>query len=399
MPRSLPTRPPAAAVVACASFLLIGWSGLLVPSLIRAVKSAFDQTDAGMGVFYFVFATAWAIGSFGGGFATERVGRRSVLTLGSALLAVGLMGFGFATNWAVFLALAVPGGIGAGVIDAGANGLFLDLFPAGRGRALNLLHLFFSIGALAAPLAIGRLVEGGVGWQGILVISGLAAVPVAVGFGSVAMPSGRHVRGAASEATSTGIGRRAAAPLILLAVAISCYVAAELGVSSWLVRFLEPAPLTTATLALSLYWTGIAVGRLVSSQIADRFDHLRFATACAAAMSLALLGAILEPELGVSIALFAAAGVASGPVFPMIVAVGGDRYPDRSAAVSGLLGGMAVMGSIIYPPVMGFLSVTVGLTVAMVGSAVLGFACTGALILAGRSRGWAPTDIEARSLA
>ena len=116
-------------------------------------------------------------------------------------------------------------------------------------------------------------------------------------------------------------------------------------------------------------------------------------------MSLALLGAILAPELGVSIALFAAAGVASGPVFPMIVAVGGDRYPGRSAAVSGLLGGMAVMGSIIYPPVMGFLSVTVGLTVAMVGSAVLGFACMGALILAGRSREWTPTDVEARSLA
>ena len=31
------------------------------------------------------------------------------------------------------------------------------------------------------------------------------------------------------------------------AVAICCYVAAEVGVSNWLVRFLEPAPLTTAT--------------------------------------------------------------------------------------------------------------------------------------------------------
>ena len=46
--------------------------------------------------------------------------------------------------------------------------------------------------------------------------------------------------------------------------------------SNWLVRFLEPAPLTTATLALSLYWAGLTVGRLLSSAIADRFDHLRF---------------------------------------------------------------------------------------------------------------------------
>jgi fucose permease len=86
----------------------------------------------------------------------------------------------------------------------------------------------------------------------------------------------------------------------------------------------------------------------------------------------------------VSIALFALAGFATGPVYPMIMAVGGDRYPDRSAAVSGVLSGAAVTGSIVYPPIMGFLSVTVGLTVAMLGTVVLGLACAGALALVGR---------------
>jgi fucose permease len=59
--------------------------------------------------------------------------------------------------------------------------------------------------------------------------------------------------------------------------------------------------------------------------------------------------------LPLSIAAFAAAGVASGPVFPMIVAIGGERYPERSAAVGGSLTGMAVIGSVVYPPTMGFL--------------------------------------------
>jgi fucose permease len=176
-----------------------------------------------------------------------------------------------------------------------------------------------------------------------------------------------------------------AAPLILLGVAIAFYVASEVGVSSWLVRFLEPAPLTTATTALSLYWAGLAVGRLVSSQVADRFDHLRFATVCALGIAVALVGAIFVPSLPISVALFALAGFASGPVFPMIVAIGGERYPDRSAAVGGFLTGAAVTGSTTYPPIMGFLSVSVGLTVAMVGNIILGLACAGALVLVGRS--------------
>jgi fucose permease len=396
-PRS---RPATAGVLGCAAFLLIGWSGLLVPSLIRSVKEAFDQTDAGIGVFYFLYAAAYACGSLGGGFATERVGRRTVLTLALSIHAAGLVALGLGPSWAVFLLGAMPGGLGAGAIDGGVNGLFLDRFRTGRGRALNLLHLFFSLGALAAPLAVGVLIDGGVGWGAILVGTGLVAVPVAILFGVVEMPGGRRTSkplaspaslsvetsaAPTQPAARTAPAGRLAAPLILLGVAIACYVASEVGVSSWLVRFLEPAPLTTATTALSLFWAGLAAGRLVSSQLADRFDHLAFATVSSIAIAVALVGAIFVPALPASIGLFALAGFASGPVFPMIIAIGGERYPDRSAAVSGFLTGAAVAGSVIYPPVMGFLSVTVGLIVAMVGNVILGLACAGALVLVGRA--------------
>jgi fucose permease len=402
----LSSRPPAAGILGCVAFVLIGWSGLLVPSLIRSVKGAYDQSDAGIGIFYFLYAVAYATGSFGGGLATERFGRRLVLGAAVGVHAAGLIALGLGPSWWVFLLAGLPGGLGAGAIDGGVNGLFLDRFRSGRGRALNLLHLFFSLGALSAPLAVGVLVEGGVGWQAILVATGVVAIPVAVLFAIVVMPGGRRRTDDAPESgfdataptdpgatadtgpsTSRGRGLRRglAAPLILLGVAIAFYVASEVGVSSWLVRFLEPAPLTTATTALSLYWAGLAVGRLVSSQVADRFDHLRFATVCAAGIAIALVGAIFVPSLPISIALFAVAGFASGPVFPMIIAIGGERYPDRSAAVGGFLTGAAVTGSITYPPIMGFLSVSVGLTVAMVGNVILGLACAGALVLVGRS--------------
>jgi FHS family glucose/mannose:H+ symporter-like MFS transporter len=404
-PRS---RPAAAGVLGCAALLLIGWTGLLVPSLIRSVKEGFDQSDAGIGIFYFVYAVAYATGSLGGGLATERLGRRTVLGAAVGIHALGLVALGLAPSWEVFLVAALPGGLGAGAVDGGVNGLFLDRFRTGRGRALNLLHLFFSLGALSAPLAVGVLVDGGVGWQAIIVATGLIALPVAMLFGIVPMPSGRRRAGSteamtaeptdgsaatelvsadASQAISRAAAARGrlAAPLILLGVAIGCYVASEVGVSNWLVRFLEPAPLSTATTALSLYWAGLAAGRLVSSQLADRFDHLRFATVCAAGIAIALVGAIFVPSLPASIALFALTGFFSGPVFPMIVAIGGERYPDRSAAVGGFLTGSAVIGSIIYPPVMGFLSVSVGLTVAMFGNVILGLACAGALVLVGRT--------------
>jgi fucose permease len=384
----------AAGIIGCLTLLAIGWSGLLIPSLIRSIEATFDQTDAGLGLVYLVYAVTYAAGSFGGGSLTEHIGRRWVLGGAALVHGLGIASLGLAPTWPVFVAAALFAGAGAGCLDGGANGLVLDVYREGRGRAMNLLHMSFSVGALAAPLVVGGLVEAGVPWQSVAIGTGVVVLGLVVAYGIVPMPSGRRARVATTAdpvpepASSATVGERPprllAGPLLLLGLAIAAYVASEIGVSNWLVRFLEPAPLTTATLALSLYWAGIAVGRLIASAIADRFDSVRFTIASVLLMAGFIAVAVLVPSLPLSVAAFAIAGVAAGPAFPMIVAIGGERYPDRSAAVGGSLTGMAVVGSTIYPPAMGVLSVTVGLTVAMLGNVLLALACAALLVGFGR---------------
>jgi len=146
------------AALGCAALMLVGWSGLLLPSLIRSVEHDFSQSDAGIGVFLFVNAVVYVAGSMLGGLLTGRLGRRVVLSLAVVLIVLGLVGLATVPTWGLFIAAGVPFGFGAGAIDGGTNGLILDLYPTGRGRALNLLHLFFSLGALASPLVVGRLI-------------------------------------------------------------------------------------------------------------------------------------------------------------------------------------------------------------------------------------------------
>jgi fucose permease len=386
MSRLFAERPPAAAIMGCLGFLLIGWSSLLVPSLIRSIEHDFGQTDAGVGLFYFLNAGAYVTGSLGGGVVTERIGRRRVLAIAVLLGAIGLGAIATVGSWPLFLLAAVPLGLGSGAIDGGGNALILDMFASARGRALNLLHLFFSLGALGSPFVVGRLVESGVPWQAVVLGTALAALPLALLFAVIDMPSGRHSteRG---HAASAGAPRLALDPLLLvLALAIACYVASEVGVSNWLVRFLASAPIGIATTALTLFWAGLTLGRLISARVVDRFDHARFATVSALVLAAALVGAVIVPSLPLSVALFTVAGFVSGPIYPLIVAIGGERFPGRSAAVGGFLSGTAVIGGVFYPPVMGFLSVTVGLPVAMIGTAMLALACGLVLFLTGERR-------------
>ena len=363
-----------------ASFILVGWNALLVPSLVPAIERDFAQPDAGVGVLYFVTALLFVIGSLAGGYVMERLGRGRALPAAVFGMAAGLALEAVAPSWTVFVIGGALAGFGSGSVEVGMNGLFLDRFSEDRGRALSRLHLCFSIGALAAPLAIAGLVELGVAWR--LPFAATSIVVIAIGLGLAASDLGAPRVVQASVAGRQARGRHVPLPLVLLMVAITSYVAAESGVSSWLVRFLDAAPIGVATLALSLFWAGLAIGRLVASRVAHRFAPMAVATACGLATGAAVIGAVVVPWIAVSIALFAIAGVVSGPIYPMIVASAGSLYPARANAVSGVLTAAAVTGSVVYPPMMGFVSNGLGLGVGMAGAGLLAVVCAGALVAA-----------------
>ena len=361
-----------AALIGFGCFLLLGWNGVLIPALILSVEEAFQQSDAALGGFFFVTALCYAAGAFLGGLLNQRSGPRLVLPAAAALVGLGLGGQALAPGWVAFVLAALAVGWGSGAIEAGVNALFLALYAGASGRALNLLNLFYSLGALLGPLAVGQLVSSGVPFRAI--IGGTAAGWLVLATLLATQPRAARAAhpGPASD-PGRSLAGRAALPLALLAAAMFCYVAAELGVSTWLVRFLGPvAPLTTATATLSVFWGGLAVGRAVGSVIADRIGPVVFATGCIALGSVALIGAAATPGLPLTIALFALAGLCFGPVYPMIMVLGARAYPDRLSAVSGTIAAAGILGAVVYPPLIGVIAAQAGIALGIVGAGLLG---------------------------
>ncbi len=383
-----------------ASFVLIGWSGLFVPTLLRLLQDEFDRSDAEFGLVYLVGALMFAAGALSSGIVAGRVGRRVVLPAGGLLIAAGAALEGIAPTWAPFVLGAALAGAGCGAIDAVASSIVMDLSEAGSGSGLNRLHLFYSVGALAAPLAIGGLVGLGVGWRLLAIATAVAAALLAgpLARAGAVRPRGRSPDAVRAERTPA-LSVRLRIALATLGLAIACYVAAESGVSSWLVGFLADEPLTAATLALGLFWGGLAAGRLVASRVADRFEPLRFTTSCALAGGLAVLLAVTVASGPARIALFLAAGFAFGPVYPMIMAVAGSLFPHRAAAVAGIITAAGVAGSVTYPPLMGVVAVVAGLGAGMVGASALIVAGGAAVVAAGRLAAGRVARREARPVA
>ncbi|MFN8631124.1 MAG: hypothetical protein U0838_12660 [Chloroflexota bacterium] len=81
----------------------------------------------------------------------------------------------------------------------------------------------------------------GLSWQTVMIGSGVVAIPLAIALAVTDLADGR-----AQQPHLAVTGKRSsllAIPLLVLAVAIGCYVACEVGVSSWLVRLpMAPRP-------------------------------------------------------------------------------------------------------------------------------------------------------------
>jgi fucose permease len=362
-------------------FVMIGWQSLLLPSLIRSIEHDFHQTDAGFAFLYFVANVVYALSAMGGAFLTERIGRRWILISAFVLCAIGAALQAGAANWLWFVLAVAPGAWGGGAIDGGINALFLDLFRGARGGALNFLHLFFGVGSLIGPVCIGLLVTAGVSWRVIVGLTAVAFLVVVPTLVRIPMPSGVHDAEAAAHAEKIDPSEQSLIPFVGLAFGIGLYVAAETGVSSWLVQFLSGASVPVATGILSAFWGGLSLGRLLSRWVAEAMDYYVFTLGCIVLSSISLAAAVFSPWLLLSAILFTLTGMFSGPIFPMIMALGGDIYPHRLARLSGSLTTAAVAGGIVYPPLMGILESHIGLAGGMMGAALLGIPMAGAVLL------------------
>ena len=89
------------------------------------------------------------------GWLTERFGTKQVLLTGVLMLAVGLLGATLSRSLVLTLACMVFAGLGDGVLIVGANVMIAQSFTRRTASALNLLNVFFGVGAITGPAIAG----------------------------------------------------------------------------------------------------------------------------------------------------------------------------------------------------------------------------------------------------
>ena len=366
--------------LACASFLALGvLTAAIGPALADLAGNTGVSLAAVGGIFTALFLGALVSQGLAGP-TMDRLGPRPVLWVGLILVGLGTLGVTWAPWLWLALALAVVTGLGHGSVDVTSNVMVAELFPERRAAAVNLLNVFFGIGAFLGP-AIAGLALGW--WQTALPALWLGAGLLLL----LALPMAAWApRGHIASQTGPAAGPAAkgktwlASPLLWgLGALILVYVGIENGVGGWTPLYLEqtvrldPAK---AALVTSGFWLALTAGRVMATLVGTRISAKAL---LAGSLGIALLGSLLlaagQGNLVTSIAAILVLGFGFGPVFPTSVALTTASFPGSAGAAAGVVVASGSLGGMLIPWIQGILlertgppgslALTVGATLAM----------------------------------
>jgi YNFM family putative membrane transporter len=343
--------------LAFAAFLLFGVMLVLVGANQAELARDLELDLAGSGLLVSLLSVGLGVGVLGAGPLVDRVARRPLFVAATLLAAAALLSIDRSMGLArAGLHLAAIG-VGLGVFETLLNVAVGELHGARAAKPLSFVHAAATLGAMSGPaLAAWLAALGDWSWSFRALGAGhllLAAAAFAVPF----PPHARSVRAAGSGLLPPGLAR-ALLPFALISFA---YVGIETALSVLAV------PYATQTLglaeehglaAISALWAGMLASRLALLLARGAIDarYLVFAGAAGALV----LGVGVAARLGPLELVFGATGAALGVVFPLMVALAGERAGFARGTATGLVVGAGALGGFTLPWLHGALGDAVG---------------------------------------
>ena len=390
-------------VVASATFFAAGISlASLGPALPELARNANAQL-ASLGAIFTMLYGGALVSQLATGAIVDRVGHRPVLVAGPALAGVGMIGVVAGPSLAIVLAAGFLMGLGYGALVVGANLVVADTFEDGGAGQLNLTNLFFGVGAIAGPAAVGVLLAAwGTALPVLWAAAGVLFLVAASAFALHLPWSGRPT----PEPDRRGPSRRGALRAILasplmwiLGLILLLYVGTEGSVGAWLATYLgETAgtPLDQGALATSGFWLALTAGRLLAAIASTRLSapSLLLVSICGAVV--AGVGLVLGLGSGpLTIAAAILLGLSFGPIYPTTIALVAIRYPTGTGTIAGIVMTLGSLGGAVLPWLCGILILEASPLAGIVLVPVSAVAMLGLWALA-RHLGWRPSSPPVR---
>lgn len=311
------------------------------------------------------------IATLAAGPAIDAIGNKSILVVSSLLVAAGMAGFAFAHSFETGALPAVLLGCGGGGLNTSTNALVSDLFGEKRGSMLNLLGIFYGIGALCIPL-LAAAITGHFAVAPQLLFSAALAAFCALLFATMHFPA------AAAAQTFSWNDAFAVARypgVLVLGFLLFCQSGDEASIAGWTSTYAGEAGVRaqTATFILAGYWAAVMLGRLLVARLLRSVSKEQLVLGSGIGAFLGAVILLTNRSLQLLIVGVLLIGLSYAGIFPTALAIAGDAYQKMAGTVFGLLIAIALVGGMSFPWAVGQISqrwgVRYGMVVPLLGAA------------------------------
>jgi FHS family glucose/mannose:H+ symporter-like MFS transporter len=359
------TRRQALFVSACAGILVFGIVLAILGTLfgMPEMRERLHMDLAQQGNLFLLLYLGIFVSSIVAGPLIDNAGNKVTLLGSAVLVTVAMSLFASANTLAAASVAAVLLGLGGGGLNTSTNVLVSDLFGENRGPMLNLLGIFFGIGALCVPL-LAASIEGRFTIAQLLLFCAALSGVCAIAYGLMPFPPASSTQGFSLRET-LGVARYPG--VMLLAILLFFESGNEACIGGWTSTYANASGYSprVATLVLAGYWAALMFSRVLAASVLRKVSKTRVIL-FSALVSLAGCGLLLSaqslPVLAAGVVLI---GLSYAPIFPTALAIAGDRY-SNTGTVFGLLFAIALIGGMAFPWTVGQVSQQFGVRTGMV---------------------------------
>jgi fucose permease len=363
---NLIVRPRLLFVSACAGILVFGIVLAILGAVfgLPAMRSRLQVSLAQQGTLFLLLYLGIFVGSLLVGPLIDHMGTKANLLASSLIVALAMVFFASARSFGTASIAAILLGVGGGGLNTCTNVLVSDLYTERRGPMLNLLGIFFGVGAISIPL-MAASIEGRFTIPQLFVLCAVLALVCAICYAVISFPP---AKGKQAFSWRELLAVTKYHGVLLLAFILFCQSGNEACIAGWTSTYLDVTGYSprVATLILAAYWAALLLSRMVAARVLRGIEKSPLILG-AALLSLGGCAVLLSARsLTLLFTGTALIGLSYGPIFPTTLAIAGDRYAQRAGTVFGLLFSIALVGGMTFPWAVGQVSQQVSVRSGMV---------------------------------
>jgi fucose permease len=316
--------------------IMLGFINNMRGTLIPPIRDFFKVNYSQIGVMLMASTFGFMSATFFGGLAASHFGLKKVIAFGFIAVSFSIFTMGYINSFFYLIILMTLLGVGLGSVEIGANSLGAKIFVEKSGMMMNMLHLFFGVGASIGPRYAGWLLSLNLKWYQIYLTALALIIFLLIYLFFTDFPTEVENDKKDNIAVKEIVKQK---KVWLFSAVLGSAVVAEIAIGSWLVNFLHVErafSTTSASTYLSLFFVVFTVGRLVGGYFTEHLGYIKILFLFASATQILFIcGLLIDGTLGAF--FFSAAGFFISIMFPTIMAVIMNEFDTGVSSYMGFI--------------------------------------------------------------